>query len=154
MSISLSREYRLKFYLNAQHYFVNSSTGEKGETHPHTWEFCLNIAVSQQNITPFFVFERGVNGYLEKYQNQVMNDCPPFDIILPTLESMSERFAKDFYDIVDEQGGKLLCVEGSEGPTRSYIVTVEGAEDTLKQKQKEQEALSGVIDNVLDGILR
>ena len=100
------------------------------------------------------MFERGINTYLERYQNQVMNDCEPFDIVLPTLESMSERFAKDFYNIIDEQGGKLLRVEGSEGPTRSYIVTVEAAEDTEKQKLKEQEALSGVIDNVLDGILR
>ena len=153
MSLSLKHEYRLKFYLNAQHYFVNATTGEKGDTHPHTWEFCLSIAVSQQDITPFYVFERGVNEYLAPYQNQVMNDCAPFDMILPTLESMTEQFTKDFYEIIDAQGGALMRVEGSEGPTRSYIVTVEHGADTERQKAKEREALSGVIDNVLNGIL-
>lgn len=154
MNISLKHEYRLKFYLNAQHFFVDYSTGKQGETHPHTWEFCLSIAVSQQDITPFFVFERGVNDYLETYQNKVMNDCAPFDTVLPTLESMTEQFAKDFYVIVDEQGGTLMRVEGSEGPTRSYIVTVDSeSEETERQHEKAQEALSDVIDNVLDGIL-
>ena len=153
MSFSLKREYRLKFYLNAQHYFVDSKTGKKGETHPHTWEYCLNVAVSEQNFTPFYVFERGVEDYLAPYQNQVMNDCAPFDVILPTLESMTEQFAKDFYRIVDAQGGRLLRLEGSEGPTRSYIVTLQGADETASQKEQDRKALSGVIDNVIDGIL-
>lgn len=154
MELYLKREYRLKFYLNAQHYFVDYQTGNKGETHPHTWEFCLSIAVSSQDITPFYVFERGVNDHLEQYQNKVMNDCPPFDAVLPTLESMTEQFAKDFNEIVNEEGGMLVRVEGSEGPTRSYIVSIDHhGEETEKQQEKAQEALSGVIDNVLDGIL-
>ena len=154
MTFSLKHEYRLKFYLNAQHYFVDAKTGKKGETHPHTWEFCLKIAISQHEYTPFYVFERGINDYLAPYQNQVMNDCPPFDLVLPTLESMTEQFAQDFYRIIDEQGGQLLRVEGSEGPTRSFIVTVERDEGTKNQEAKAKEALSDIIDNVLDDILK
>lgn len=154
MEFTLKHEYRLKFYLNAQHFFVDFKTGKKGETHPHTWEFCLNIEVSQADFTPFHVFERGINEYLEPYQNKVMNDCAPFDAILPTLESMTEQFAKDFYGIVDEQGGRLLRIEGSEGPTRSYIVTIARDAETANQKARESEVLTGVIDSVLDGILK
>ena len=41
MAVKLYREYRIKFYLNMRHYIIID--GKKGEIHPHTWEFALDI---------------------------------------------------------------------------------------------------------------
>ena len=41
MAVNMYREYRLKFYLNMRHYIIINEV--KGETHPHTWEFALDI---------------------------------------------------------------------------------------------------------------
>lgn len=150
MTFEMQREYRLKFYLNAQHFFPDPMTGEAGEVHPHTWEFTLRIAVGQHDFTPFHVFERGIAGHLEPYQNKVMNSCPPFDVVLPTIESMTEMFAKEFDAILREQGGELQSVEGSEGPTRSFIVTIQRPADEPGARERKAEALSDIIDNVLD----
>ena len=45
MAVNMYREYRLKFYLNMRHYIIINEV--KGETHPHTWEFALDIKFSR-----------------------------------------------------------------------------------------------------------
>lgn len=152
MSFEIQREYRLKFYLNAQHYFVDPATGKKGETHPHTWELTLRIAVLNRDYTPFHLFEQAVEDYLAPYQNKVLNDCPPFDVVTPSIEGITEMFARDFDGILSELGGQLRSVEGSEGPTRSIIVTIKRLSNGESSRERQAEALSDVIDNVLDGI--
>lgn len=120
MAQAVERTYRLKFYLNAQHYIVIG--GKRGETHPHTWEFALTIGMMSGEFTPFSTFERKVKAYLEPYQNRVLNEVAPFDTVLPTLENLVEEFAEGLTEPIAEAGGRLLEVEGSEGPTRSYAV--------------------------------
>ena len=56
MAITIYREYRLKFYLNARHYIIIG--GNKGEVHPHTWEFTLHIRFGRGDFTEFNTFER------------------------------------------------------------------------------------------------
>mgnify|MGYP006922476106 CR=1 FL=1 len=34
-------------------------------------------------------FEKGISDYIAPFQNQVMNEMPPFDAILPTLENLT-----------------------------------------------------------------
>ena len=41
MATRLYREYKFKFYLNANHYIIIN--GKNGQTHPHTWEFVFYI---------------------------------------------------------------------------------------------------------------
>ena len=48
MAVNMYREYRLKFYLNMRHYIIINEV--KGETHPHTWEFALDIKLSLIHI--------------------------------------------------------------------------------------------------------
>ena len=43
MALQLNRTYRFKFYLNANHYIIIN--GVEGETHPHTWEFTIDIMI-------------------------------------------------------------------------------------------------------------
>ena len=150
MKASLTRDYKLKFYLNAQHFITIN--GSKGETHPHTWEFCLIIRVPKQGMTPFEQFEKPIEEFLKPFQNQVLNDMEPFDARMPTLENIVDVFAVDFCRIAYEFGGVLQSVEGSEGPTRGYIVTIGYDDDPLASNPAFKESVSQVIGSILDEI--
>lgn len=151
MHKNIRRAYRLKFYLNAQHYIVID--GRRGETHPHTWEFALTIGVASHEFTPFSAFENKVNAFLEPYQNQVLNEREPFDTIMPTLESLVEEFAKALEPIITEAGGSLIEVEGSEGPTRSYSVRL-GAKDAESLRERDERAeRARVVDDIVGEML-
>ena len=70
MAVKLYREYRIKFYLNMRHYIIIN--GNKGETHPHTWEFALDIKFGRSSFVEFNIFEKGITDFLDKYQNKVL----------------------------------------------------------------------------------
>lgn len=150
--LTLQREYRLKFYLNARHYIIIN--GEKGEVHPHTWEFALRIKFGQEGFVVFSTFEKGIEEYLSKYQNQVMNDIDPFDSIMPTLENMADFFSKEFYDVIRKIGGQLVMVEASETPTRSYVLNLEADVESKNIGNVNQEERVGrIIDSVINDAL-
>lgn len=152
MAIKLYREYRLKFYLNARHFVIFN--GKRGEVHPHTWEYALNIRLGRDSFVEFNVFEKAISSYLEQYQNQTVNDIDPFNSIMPTLENMVDYFGEQFYRIVHDMGGMLMRIEASETPTRSYILDMsedDGNRELAEEQQKNM--LSNIIDEVLDEII-
>lgn len=123
MNASARRIYRFKFYLNASHYvFFN---GHQGETHPHTWEFALKIQVDGSSLTQFSDYEDAISVVFEPYQNKNINEIDPFDALPPTLENLVEVFGARLSDTVGNMNAKLLEFEGSETPTRSYMVSYE-----------------------------
>ena len=147
--IKLYREYRLKFYLNARHYIIIG--GEKGEVHPHTWEYALNIKFGQDEFVQFSTFEKGIEKYLEKYQNRIVNEVEPFDSILPTLENMADYLAKDMHAIIESVGGILTRVEVSETPTRTYILNLEEVDEFSRiTVGKSQDKVNQIFDAVID----
>ena len=148
MGLRLYREYQLKFYLNARHYIVID--GKAGETHPHTWEFSLDIRIGRGALTPFMALEKGINRFLAPYQNQDINTIPPFGEILPTLENMVDYFAGEFDRIIHEIGGSLRRVEASETPSRSYILNLR---QETEDEDTELNNMSELVDSILDNIL-
>lgn len=149
MGMRLYREYQLKFYLNARHYIIIN--GSQGDTHPHTWEFSLNIRIGRDSFTQFNTFERGINAFLARYQNQLLNEVAPFDGILPTVENMTDYFSQEFYRIIHDVGGDLRRIEASETPTRSYILNLEAGAEADRE---EPDMLSDLVDSVLEDILQ
>lgn len=148
----LNRTYRFKFYLNANHYIIIN--GKEGETHPHTWEFTIDIMIDGGELVLFNVYEKAIDAYFEKFQNKVMNDFPPFDVIVPTLENMSEHFIVDIRDIVEQNNGHLVKMESSETPTRSYIVSFEEDDDFLRLKRARQEEYrKSMVETVVNRII-
>lgn len=153
MAIKMYREYRLKFYLNARHYIIIN--GRKGEVHPHTWEFTLNIRFGRSSFVEFNTFEKGISDFLAPYQNKVMNEIPPFDSITPTLENMADWFANEFRQVIHDIGGILLQIEASETPTRSYILGMEDfADDDEMDQDTRKQICSEVMDAVLDRLVQ
>lgn len=124
------RYYRIKAYLNASHFVVFD--GKKGDTHPHTWEFVATVYTTGSNIIKFTEPEKMIMKVFEPYQNQVMNEVEPFNVIIPSLENMTEFFAKQIAEAVKPIEYHLRRFEGSETPVRTYGVRfpeAEGVED-------------------------
>ncbi|MBR1471852.1 MAG: 6-carboxytetrahydropterin synthase [Lachnospiraceae bacterium] len=147
----LFHEYRLKFYLNANHYLIFNN--KRGETHPHTWEFTLNILIGRETFVEFNHYERAIEAMLKPYQNRVLNEVEPFDAIVPTLENQVEYFGMRVQEIVKEIGGRLLSIEGSETPTRSYIINFNDAFDSFEMEAYTEDVMKDVIDAVLTDIM-
>ena len=143
MAVNMYREYRLKFYLNMRHYIIINEV--KGETHPHTWEFALDIKFSRNLFVEF----------LEQYQNKILNEAEPFDSMMPTLENVTDYFAEEFFKIIYKTGGMLTRVEASETPTRSYIVNMaEQERNSILNNKADEKIISEVMDAVLDDIVK
>ena len=152
MNNDIYREYRFKFYLNENHFIVID--GQEGQRHPHTWEFMVNIAIDRREFVQFNDYEKAIERYFEKYQNRVMNEVPPFDRIVPTLENMAEYFVNEIKEIVQKLGGQLMQLECSETPTRSYVISLENQKDYMEHiRAEEQNKMADIIDSVLEDIL-
>ena len=126
---AINREYKFKFYLNANHYIIID--GKEGEQHPHTWEFMVHIRM-----------------------NDLINEIEPFDHIIPTLENMSDYFVRAIKKIVQNLDGELVRMESSETPTRSYVINFEHNEDYLESVRRNSDRqMSEIIDEVLDRVI-
>ena len=146
-------KYKFKFYLNASHYIIIN--GKQGEAHPHTWEFILDVVLPNSEFVQFSVYERTIEAFFATYQNQTMNDVAPFDTIIPTLENMVEYFGDAISQRIREAGGQLEQIEGSETPTRSYIISYNQDEAFLTgSEQTARAALSDVLDQALGEALK
>lgn len=115
------RIYRYRFYLDANH-FIYSSKGEKGMMHPHTWEFAIELKNKNGDFVLFNRIEEMINEILKPFQNICLNDVPPFDKKVPTLENIGEVFKEVISQKMNGLNWELLQMEISETPSRSYIV--------------------------------
>lgn len=116
-------EYRFKFYLNARHAIYTN--GVAGEVHPHTWEIGIRVRKVRDAFIPFDRLEKKTNAFLDKYQNQVLNEIPPFDTLNPTAENLAAYFAAEITPRLEEDGWELLELEISESPSRIYVLEME-----------------------------
>lgn len=152
MSNRLFREYRFKFYLNASHSIIIN--GKQGEVHPHTWEIILDLLVPRDEFRQFHEYEKKLEEFLFQFQDKVINDVPPFDTIVPTLENIVDYMGRKTREIVENMEGHLLRIEGSETPTRSYVISYNQGDDFIVNMQKEsKKALGTMIDDMLDRML-
>ncbi len=123
------RQYKLKFYLNMNHFIIIN--GQNGEVHPHTWEICVSVISSQEKMTPFVNIERKMDEIMGQYQDKLLNNCAPFDKIVPMVENAAKYFFRLIQDNIMQEGWILLMLELSETPTRSYIINALFSEDDI-----------------------
>ena len=142
------RYYRIKAYLNASHFVVFD--GKKGDTHPHTWEFVATVYTTGNNIIKFTEPEKMIMKVFEPYQNQVMNEVEPFNVIIPSLENMTEFFAKQIAEAVKPIEYHLRRFEGSETPVRTYGVRFPEAEGI--EEGNEEDEVEAAIGRLEKGI--
>lgn len=138
-------QYRFKFYLNTSHYI--QIQGKPGQIHSHTWEISLDMLKVREGFVQFHDIEKGIDDFIMPYQDAVLNETPPFDLINPTLENCCEYFKDSFQEILSDNGWLLLMISMSETPTRAYVISILNEDEETVTK-----ATNSLIDNVLDEI--
>lgn len=147
----LYREYCLKSYLNMSHYIIIDR--RQGQTHPHTWEFITTIVVARDDFVEFRTFEELIEQYLEKYQDKILNTIEPFDTIVPTIENVTDYFDDELQELLHQNGCELISLEGSETPTRSYIISHRNEPEFIEKLGKMQnQRISDIVNYVVDEI--
>ena len=145
---NIYREYRLKSYLNMNHYIIFN--GKPGQVHPHTWEFVTVIIMPGDEFVEFSVFEKAVDRFLSTYQNRIMNEVAPFDVTMPTVENVTDYFAGELDTIISDLGGCLISLEGSETPTRGYIVSLGQQQNVVDRIDEIKEKY---VDNMVERVV-
>lgn len=149
MDSKLLSQYRFKFYLNASHSIIIN--GRMGAVHPHTWEIRVDVLVVRDEFTQFGTYEKVIDEILSKYQNQTMNNIEPFDKIVPTLENIIQYFGDTISEKLRANGGELMIIEGSETPTRSFLIDYRNRSQYLTNIREKTE---GSLDKLVDDMLR
>ncbi len=130
-------QYRYKFYLNANHFVIIG--GKKGEPHSHCFELTAIVAslADGGRTVAFNDIERAIEGILSPYQNKLLNDVPPFDTVIPTLENICRHFKNEIAERMRGLGWVLLSIEASETPSRSFVLTIDDPEFIADSLQEE-----------------
>lgn len=102
-----------------------------GEVHPHTWELIVSVVSAQSDMTPFTNIERKIETIMDQYQDKLLNECKPFDTLVPTVENAARYFFRLIQDSIIQEGWILMMLEVSETPTRSYIINALLSEDDI-----------------------
>lgn len=136
------KQYKFKFYLNMNHYIIID--GKPGEIHPHTWEIIISVVSGRDEITPFVSIERKMEEIMERYQDKLLNECEPFNTVVPTVENAAKYFFRFIQDHMIQEGWVLMMLELSETPTRSYIINaLVNEKDIWEEWDQWYESLSG-----------
>lgn len=102
-----------------------------GEVHPHTWELIVSVISAQSDMTPFTNIEKRIESIMDQYQDKLLNECKPFDSLVPTVENAARYFFRLIQDSIIQEGWILMMLEVSETPTRSYIINALLNEDDI-----------------------
>lgn len=132
------RQYKFKFYLNASH--AISIQGKLGQKHPHTWEITLNTLKLMDGFIQFNQLEKRIEEFFETYQDKLLNEIDPFDVVNPTLENCCEYFKTQLQSILNEEGWVLLMIEMSETPNLTFVINT--LEDESVENQQAVELMA------------
>jgi len=133
--------YQLSFYLSGEHYIYHPD-GKKGEVHPHSWEIVIKFTKKEksEDYDYFTYMEDLIKNYLAIYENQLLNQIPPFDNINATLENIARVFYTHIRNILDRHGFMLLNLVISESPSRRIEI------DAIDDMQKMQEIVADQLE--------
>jgi len=149
-------KYKFKFYLNASHsIYIN---GVLGQSHPHTWEFTLDVLKVWEDFVQFNDVEMAIEELLSKYQNKYINEIEPFLKLNPTLENICEYFKETLKKLLMDIGWILMIIEISETPSRSYIidlideVELQTSRNVTSNKKENKKSIDDIAQDILDNM--
>lgn len=145
--VTYSRGYKFKFYLNARHMMKINNMESK--IHPHTWELVMYIDKKSDIFIPFTDIENYIQKILSVYEGKFINEIPPFDTIVPSMENMCEVFSLKLRELLDNQGWEFERLEISENPSRTYFVfnSTKNIETTYNANNDSAFGSSILLDN-------
>ncbi|WP_461218590.1 6-carboxytetrahydropterin synthase [Lapidilactobacillus salsurivasis] len=113
--------YKIKSYVNASH-AIRWATGS-GQKHTHTWEIVCELHTTDKMVA-FYDIEKILHQALDQLSGKFLNDLPEFATVNPTVENVTEFLFVKLERVLRENGAKLLRIEVSDSPTRSYCIDV------------------------------
>jgi 6-pyruvoyltetrahydropterin/6-carboxytetrahydropterin synthase len=144
-SVMRFRQYKFKFYLNARHAVYRK--GVLGEVHPHTWELTINVMKNRAETVKFHELESQVEQFLDKYQDKVLNEVEPFDVINPTLENCCEYFREQLTPILNRDGWIFLMLELAGSSNMSYVISLIDDDHT-----QQMQTINSITDRIIKEI--
>ena len=132
--------YKLTFRINASH----ENLAGLG-VHSHTFEISLQLITPPNNFRPFDETEKRINSVLSEYNGKVLNVCPPFDQLTPTLENIGNALFIRISDLIEESGYLLSQLTIAQSPEQTYIVSKETL--TPEKIERVLKAFKNIIDS-------
>lgn len=75
-------------------------------------------------------------------------------MVIPTIENVTDYFDVELQKLLRQQGGELVSIEGSETPTRGYIVSHRNEPEFAEWVgHRQAEQVSGVVQYVVGKIV-
>jgi len=118
--------YEYTYKLNISHSFDMS--GEGNGKHQHTISIKIYIRNDEikEQIGEFKTYdslENDIKKFFSEYQGVYINDVPPFNSVVPTIEAMGEYFFEKLNESFEVAHYKIYKMEISEIPSRVYVIT-------------------------------
>ncbi len=107
----------------------------------------MHVVKGKDQFVQFDSLEKTVEQFMEPYQNRLLNEIPPFDMINPTLENCAHYFKDRLQEILNREGWIFLMMEMSESPARSYLISM-----IDEQQMGRDQSLNTLTEFILDDI--
>lgn len=111
--------YKLKYYMNASHSFLNHPE----QRHAHTFAITLFLEVLGQEFLSFHDIEKRLHQYFEDYSGKYLNALPQFQNLEPTVENIGDYFYEDLRGELAHYKLHLMQLSISETPVRKYSIS-------------------------------
>ena len=111
--------YKYKFKFNASHYIDLDNPETR---HAHTFHCLLFIANRRNIFVSYYEIEKYIASILSDYRGKCLNDIPPFNEVVPSLENMCQVV----YNVIDKYcnslGLDLVKIEISDNSVSWYAL--------------------------------
>lgn len=113
---------KLVGFVNARHFVVFGNT--TGPVHAHSWQVAIDVDIPQdiEESIEFGRLSKIVSTILGPYENTILNQVHPFDLIQPTTENIAMYFFNHLNRSLAELGLRLNQMNLWETPTRGIQV--------------------------------
>ncbi|KPL88631.1 hypothetical protein SE16_07810 [Ardenticatena maritima] len=137
-------EITLDMFFNARHFVVMN--GVPGEVHTHSYRLqvrCRSRQLEQDShvVVGYTAIRERMNQVVSAYNNQLLNDLPPFQRLQPTTENLAAVLFQQLERLLADLPVELVGVTVWESPTESVAFRLEPVEQERFQQEEASRAL-------------
>ena len=131
-------EITLDMFFNARHFVVMN--GVPGEVHTHSYRLqvrCRSRQLEQDShvVVGYTAIRERMNQVVSAYNNQLLNDLPPFQRLQPTTENLAAVLFQQLERLLADLPVELVGVTVWESPTESVAFRLEPVEQERFQEE-------------------
>ena len=131
-------EITLDMFFNARHFVVMN--GVPGEVHTHSYRLqvrCRSRQLEQDShvVVGYTAIRERMKQVVSAYNNQLLNDLPPFQRLQPTTENLAAVLFQQLERLLADLPVELVGVTVWESPTESVAFRLEPVEQERFQEE-------------------